>query len=179
MRSFAVNWTLLNMPASTPQYLTHTPSMCTNHMHNCQPQVYTVHTRTHTHVACTCGMHSHTCSIFDVFTILYHASLAEAQSRLPFDSGFESVSIVAAVGPGVQGFAVGDPVATLSYDGFAEFGVAAANQALKVRLLVCTVLHWHARFCCTAFRPLCRVMACSRVLCCSANQVLRAYEPVQ
>ncbi|KAF5830042.1 hypothetical protein DUNSADRAFT_15083 [Dunaliella salina] len=62
----------------------------------------------------------------------YHASLAEAQSRLPFDAGFESVSIVVAVGSGVRGFSVGDPVATLSYDGFAEFGIAAANQALKV-----------------------------------------------
>lgn len=62
----------------------------------------------------------------------YHGSKKAAEARLPFDAGFESVSVVAAVGPGVRGFSVGDSVATLTYDGFAEWAVTPAKVALKV-----------------------------------------------
>lgn len=65
----------------------------------------------------------------------YHASIADAQASLPYDSGFESVNIVAAVGPGVGSYRVGDTVATLSYNGFAEYGLASATQALQVGAL--------------------------------------------
>ncbi len=33
----------------------------------------------------------------------YHGSKKAAEAKLPFDAGFESVSIVAAIGPGVKG----------------------------------------------------------------------------
>lgn len=90
---------------------------------------------------------------------------------MPFDAGFETVSVVAAVGKGVKGgclsqlvyseqchvcghltvgskqghgsficpfmfsppgFTVGDSVASLTYDGFAEWAVTPAKVALRV-----------------------------------------------
>lgn len=53
----------------------------------------------------------------------YFGSQAAAEKRLPFAAGFEAVGVVAAVGPGVQGLAVGQPVATMTYGGFAEWAV--------------------------------------------------------
>ncbi|KAG1673072.1 hypothetical protein FOA52_013141 [Chlamydomonas sp. UWO 241] len=62
----------------------------------------------------------------------YHGSKKAAEAKLPFDAGFESVSIVAAVGPGVSGFVPGDAVASLTYDGFGEWAALPAKLALKV-----------------------------------------------
>uniref|UniRef100_A0A7R9V375 Enoyl reductase (ER) domain-containing protein n=1 Tax=Chlamydomonas euryale TaxID=1486919 RepID=A0A7R9V375_9CHLO len=62
----------------------------------------------------------------------YYGSKKAAEAKLPFDAGFESVSVVAAVGAGTAGFAVGDCAATLTYDGFAEWSVLPAKRAIKV-----------------------------------------------
>ncbi|GAX83190.1 hypothetical protein CEUSTIGMA_g10616.t1 [Chlamydomonas eustigma] len=62
----------------------------------------------------------------------YHGSKKAAEAKLPYDSGFESVAVVAAVATGVQGFAVGDAVVTMTYDGFAEWALTPAKVALKV-----------------------------------------------
>ncbi|KXZ55591.1 hypothetical protein GPECTOR_2g1141 [Gonium pectorale] len=62
----------------------------------------------------------------------YHANRAEAESKLPFDAGFESVNVVVAVGEGVQGFAPGDCMAALSYGSFSEYGIEPARTALPV-----------------------------------------------
>lgn len=51
----------------------------------------------------------------------YFGSRENALKMLPFAAGFEAVGEVVAVGEGVKDFAVGAPVATLSYGGFAEF----------------------------------------------------------
>lgn len=65
----------------------------------------------------------------------YSGSPAEAAAKLPFDAGFESVGVVAAVGPGVADLKPGDAVATLA-DGFSEFGLVAARMAIRVRRLM-------------------------------------------
>ncbi|EFJ49435.1 hypothetical protein VOLCADRAFT_117231, partial [Volvox carteri f. nagariensis] len=62
----------------------------------------------------------------------YHTSSREAESKLPFDAGFESVNVVVAVGEGVTGFAPGDCVAALSYGSFSEYGIESARTALPV-----------------------------------------------
>ncbi|PNW72202.1 hypothetical protein CHLRE_16g677950v5 [Chlamydomonas reinhardtii] len=62
----------------------------------------------------------------------YHASKAEAQSKLPYDSGFESVNVVLAAAPDVKGFRPGDCVAALSYGSFSEYGIESARTALPV-----------------------------------------------
>ncbi|KAG2501548.1 hypothetical protein HYH03_000055 [Edaphochlamys debaryana] len=62
----------------------------------------------------------------------YHASKAEALSKLPFDAGFESVNVVMAVGEGVKGFVPGDAMAALSYGSFSEYGIEPARTALPV-----------------------------------------------
>ncbi|GLC40673.1 hypothetical protein PLESTB_000034100 [Pleodorina starrii] len=62
----------------------------------------------------------------------YHSSRSEAESQLPFDAGFESVSVVVAVGEGVKDFAPGDCVAALSYGSFSEYGMEPARTALPV-----------------------------------------------
>jgi hypothetical protein len=49
----------------------------------------------------------------------YFGSVAAAEKRLPFDAGFEAVGVVAAAAPGVESVAVGQPVATMTYGGFA------------------------------------------------------------
>eukprot|EP00884_Botryococcus_braunii_P008636 jgi/Botrbrau1/17774/Bobra.0127s0029.1 len=56
----------------------------------------------------------------------------EAEKLLPFGAGFESVGVVAAVGPGVTGFAVGDAVAETGNGAFSEYGVVSAKKALPL-----------------------------------------------
>lgn len=62
----------------------------------------------------------------------YHASVAEAASQLPYAAGFEAVSVVAAVGPGVRGYAPGQAVATMTAGSFAELTVRPASALLPV-----------------------------------------------
>ncbi|KAG2434043.1 hypothetical protein HXX76_007771 [Chlamydomonas incerta] len=62
----------------------------------------------------------------------YHASKAEAQSKLPYDAGFESVNVVLAAAPDVKGYRPGDCVAALSYGSFSEYGIEPARTALPV-----------------------------------------------
>lgn len=49
----------------------------------------------------------------------YFGSTAAAEKKLPFEAGFEAVGVVAAAAPDVQGIAVGQPVCTMTYGGFA------------------------------------------------------------
>ncbi|KAH9314270.1 hypothetical protein KI387_022897, partial [Taxus chinensis] len=51
----------------------------------------------------------------------YFGNAREASSRLPFDAGFESVGIIAAIGDSVQNLNIGAPVAAMSYGAYAEF----------------------------------------------------------
>ncbi|PSC71056.1 zinc-binding alcohol dehydrogenase domain-containing 2 [Micractinium conductrix] len=62
----------------------------------------------------------------------YFGSKAAAEKRLPFDAGFEAVGVVAAAAPGVAGLAVGQPVATMTYGGFADWAVVLAKQAFPL-----------------------------------------------
>ncbi|CAK0737375.1 hypothetical protein CVIRNUC_000902 [Coccomyxa viridis] len=65
----------------------------------------------------------------------YFGSAEVAAKRLPFDAGFESVGAVAAVGPDVHRFSVGQPVAELAYGAFSEWAVVPAKHALAVPML--------------------------------------------
>ena len=60
----------------------------------------------------------------------------KAAALLPFDAGFESVGVVAALGPGVADahpeLAPGQPVATTTYGGFSEYAVAPAKLVVPV-----------------------------------------------
>ncbi|KAK9812689.1 hypothetical protein WJX72_002127 [[Myrmecia] bisecta] len=62
----------------------------------------------------------------------YFGSPKEAAKRLPFESGFESVGAVAAVGPAVTELRVGDVVAQFSYNGFADYAIVPVKAALPV-----------------------------------------------
>ena len=61
----------------------------------------------------------------------YFGGAKQAASKLPFDAGFESVGVVAAVGTGVQ-LRPGQPVATLTYGGFSEYAVERADLVMPV-----------------------------------------------
>jgi threonine dehydrogenase-like Zn-dependent dehydrogenase len=54
----------------------------------------------------------------------------------PGAPGHESWGVVDAVGPGVDGLAPGDPVATLSTHGFAEYDLVAAGEAVALPRLL-------------------------------------------
>ena len=49
----------------------------------------------------------------------YFGSTKVAEAKLPFEAGFEAVGVVAAAAPDVQGIVPGQPVATMTYGGFA------------------------------------------------------------
>lgn len=55
----------------------------------------------------------------------------EAAGKLPYDAGFESVGVVAEVGPGVMDYQVGDAVATLA-NGFAEYDITLAKHSIPL-----------------------------------------------
>ena len=61
----------------------------------------------------------------------YFGGAKQAASKLPFDAGFESVGVVAAVGGGVK-LQSGQPVATLTYGGFSEYAVERAELVMPV-----------------------------------------------
>ncbi|HEX3773332.1 MAG TPA: zinc-binding dehydrogenase [Polyangiaceae bacterium] len=50
----------------------------------------------------------------------------------PGESGHEAWGVVDAVGDGARGFAIGDRVAALSYNAYAEFDLADANSTLRI-----------------------------------------------
>ncbi|EFN55092.1 hypothetical protein CHLNCDRAFT_134990 [Chlorella variabilis] len=62
----------------------------------------------------------------------YFGSTAAAEKKLPFEAGFEAVGVVAAAAPDVQGIAVGQPVCTMTYGGFAEWAVVGARHVFPV-----------------------------------------------
>jgi NADPH:quinone reductase-like Zn-dependent oxidoreductase len=62
----------------------------------------------------------------------YFGGVKAATAMLPFDAGFESVGVVAAVGPGVEGLRPGQPVATTTYGGFSEYAVAPWKMCVPV-----------------------------------------------
>lgn len=62
----------------------------------------------------------------------YFGSVKESEKRLPFNAGFEAVGIVAAVGEGVSGMQVGQPVAEMGYGCFSDWGVLPASSAIPV-----------------------------------------------
>lgn len=53
-------------------------------------------------------------------------------SRLPFDAGFESVGIIAAVGESVTNLEVGTPAAIMTFGSYAEFLMVPAKHILPV-----------------------------------------------
>ena len=61
----------------------------------------------------------------------YFGGAKQAASKLPFDAGFESVGVVAALGGGVK-LQSGQPVATLTYGGFSEYAVERAELVMPV-----------------------------------------------
>ena len=66
----------------------------------------------------------------------YFGGAKKAAALLPFDAGFESVGVVAALGPGVADahpeLTPGQPVATTTYGGFSEYAVAPAKLVVPV-----------------------------------------------
>ena len=62
----------------------------------------------------------------------YFGSTAAAEKKLPFPAGFEAVGVVAAVAPGVQGLAVGQPVASMTYGGFSDWAVVEGKHVFPV-----------------------------------------------
>ena len=66
----------------------------------------------------------------------YFGGAKKAAALLPFDAGFESVGVVAALGPGVAeahpDLIPGQPVATTTYGGFSEYAVAPAKLVVPV-----------------------------------------------
>ena len=66
----------------------------------------------------------------------YFGSSEKAQALLPFDAGFESVGVVAALGKGVAlthpELKPGTPVATTTYGGFSEYAVAPVSLVVPV-----------------------------------------------
>ncbi|KAL4437515.1 hypothetical protein ABPG77_003496 [Micractinium sp. CCAP 211/92] len=61
----------------------------------------------------------------------YFGSTKAAEKRLPFEAGFEAVGVVAAAAPGVA-LPVGQPVATMTYGGFAEWAVVSAKHVFPL-----------------------------------------------
>jgi NADPH:quinone reductase-like Zn-dependent oxidoreductase/short-subunit dehydrogenase len=55
-----------------------------------------------------------------------------AAKALPFDAGFEACGIVVAIASNVRNLAVGQPVATMQFGGFAEYAIVPAKQAMPV-----------------------------------------------
>lgn len=66
----------------------------------------------------------------------YFGGAKKAAAMLPFDAGFESVGIVAALGEGVTRshpeLVLGAPVATTTFGGFSEYAVADAKVCVSV-----------------------------------------------
>uniref|UniRef100_A0A0C9S9S3 TSA: Wollemia nobilis Ref_Wollemi_Transcript_6723_2396 transcribed RNA sequence n=1 Tax=Wollemia nobilis TaxID=56998 RepID=A0A0C9S9S3_9CONI len=62
----------------------------------------------------------------------YFGNEREALSRLPFDAGFESVGLVAAIGDSVQGLSIGAPVAAMTFGAYAEFTEIPAKHLIPV-----------------------------------------------
>lgn len=67
----------------------------------------------------------------------YFGGVKAAAALLPFDAGFESVGVVAAVGPGGEvkgggGLKPGQPVATTTYGGFSEYAIAPCKMCVPV-----------------------------------------------
>uniref|UniRef100_A0A1D2A4L5 Enoyl reductase (ER) domain-containing protein n=1 Tax=Auxenochlorella protothecoides TaxID=3075 RepID=A0A1D2A4L5_AUXPR len=62
----------------------------------------------------------------------YHASTAAAEAQLPFPSGFEAVSVVAEVGPGVKHPRPGQAVATMVSGSFSDYTLVPARACLDV-----------------------------------------------
>lgn len=61
----------------------------------------------------------------------YHGSLKKAREELPFDAGFETVSVVAAVADDLKSsFHPGQAVASMTYDGYATYAMLDAKLAL-------------------------------------------------
>ncbi|WP_232421851.1 NADPH:quinone oxidoreductase family protein [Nocardioides sp. Iso805N] len=56
----------------------------------------------------------------------------QTPTPLPFTPGHESAGVVVAIGPQVNGWAVGDRVAVLAPGAFAEYVVASARSAVRV-----------------------------------------------
>lgn len=66
----------------------------------------------------------------------YFGSPKKAKALLPFDAGFESVGVVAALGPGVESshpeLNIGTPVATTTYGGFSEYSVSPVSVVVPI-----------------------------------------------
>lgn len=62
----------------------------------------------------------------------YFGNEKEAASRLPFDAGFESVGIIAAMSDSVENLYIGAPVAAMSYGAYAEFTEILAKHVIPV-----------------------------------------------
>ena len=63
----------------------------------------------------------------------YHGSLKRAEAEIPFDCGFETVGVIAAVADDVKAsFRVGQAVASMTYDGFATYALLEAKLALPI-----------------------------------------------
>ena len=63
----------------------------------------------------------------------YHGSIKKAEAELPFDCGFEAVSVVVSVSEDLKKtFRVGQAVASMTYDGFAEYACLDAKLALTI-----------------------------------------------
>ncbi|XP_057417183.1 uncharacterized protein LOC130711530 isoform X2 [Lotus japonicus] len=57
---------------------------------------------------------------------------SDTASRLPFDAGFESVGIIAAVGDSVTDLKIGMPCALMNFGSYAEFVMVPSKHALPV-----------------------------------------------
>ena len=62
----------------------------------------------------------------------YHSSRKEAEQQLPFDAGFETVGVVAAVGDGVAG---GGPTAAEGVGGAGPTWMAGLHNSLHSMVL--------------------------------------------
>lgn len=60
----------------------------------------------------------------------YFGSRDAAQALLPFTAGFESVGVVAALGEGVKGWAIGDVAGSFSTGGFSQYAEEPAHTLL-------------------------------------------------
>lgn len=62
----------------------------------------------------------------------FAGSTKDLNSLLPFDTGFEAVGIIAAVGESVAGLKVGTPAAVMTYGSYAEFLKVPSKHILPV-----------------------------------------------
>lgn len=63
----------------------------------------------------------------------YYGSIKKAQGELPFDCGFETVSVVCSVSDDMKAtYQPGQPVASMTYDGFADYALLDAKLALMI-----------------------------------------------